>query len=380
MAARPRRRCGSCSSGDRSRSRRPSCPAYTGCERLRGLSGPPSRLWVCRRPRPEGGPGCICTLTPSSDLPAACALVRRDRGGLLDQGGRGRFWVSPATAHRWWQRWREASRARSAVRSPACSTARADRVARRASLPPSCRSGSAPAGGRQAGDRGWSPARPASRTRPCGRCSAARGSRARRDRHGSRPTATSGPVRAISCTWTSPATPASCGPATAVTGDRSQRSAGWMSPRRGSATTTCTRSSTTTPGSPTSSSTPTSGRQTVTSFLERALAFFAEQGITAKRLMTDNAFAYVKNRSLRELLARRGIKPPAHQALPATHQRQGRALPPDDGARVGLRAHLPLTPTAQQACHTGSTTTTARRPHSSLGGRPPISRVHNVRG
>jgi hypothetical protein len=41
---------------------------------------------------------------------------------------------------------------------------------------------------------------------------------------------------------------------------------------------------------------------TVTGFVERALAFYAEQGITAKRLMTDNAFAYVKNRSLRELL------------------------------------------------------------------------------
>jgi hypothetical protein len=27
--------------------RRPSCPAYRRCERLRVLSGPPSRLWVC---------------------------------------------------------------------------------------------------------------------------------------------------------------------------------------------------------------------------------------------------------------------------------------------------------------------------------------------
>ena len=27
-----------------------------------------------------------------------------------------------------------------------------------------------------------------------------------------------------------------------------------------------------------------------------ALAFFAEHGITAKRVMTDNAFIYVKNR------------------------------------------------------------------------------------
>ena len=48
--------------------------------------------------------------------------------------------------------------------------------------------------------------------------------------------------------------------------------------------------------------------QTVTGFLERALAAFADHGITAKRLMTDNAFAYVKNRSLRELLARHQIR------------------------------------------------------------------------
>ena len=48
--------------------------------------------------------------------------------------------------------------------------------------------------------------------------------------------------------------------------------------------------------------------QTVTGLLERALAFFAGHGIIASRLMTDNAFAYVKNRSLHELLAREGIR------------------------------------------------------------------------
>src|SRR5213078_4248747 len=47
---------------------------------------------------------------------------------------------------------------------------------------------------------------------------------------------------------------------------------------------------------------------TVTGFLERALAFFAEHAIVAKRLMTDNGFSYVKNRSLRELLARHSIR------------------------------------------------------------------------
>src|SRR5215210_8133438 len=47
---------------------------------------------------------------------------------------------------------------------------------------------------------------------------------------------------------------------------------------------------------------------TVTGFVERALAFFAAHRITAQRVMTDNAFTYVKNRALRELLAAHGIR------------------------------------------------------------------------
>jgi hypothetical protein len=47
---------------------------------------------------------------------------------------------------------------------------------------------------------------------------------------------------------------------------------------------------------------------TVTGFVERALAFFGEHGILVKRLMTENGFSYVKNRSLRELLSTRGIR------------------------------------------------------------------------
>src|SRR5437660_7659495 len=47
---------------------------------------------------------------------------------------------------------------------------------------------------------------------------------------------------------------------------------------------------------------------TVTGFVERALAFYQRHGVRPSRLMTDNAFSYVKNRSLRELLAREGIR------------------------------------------------------------------------
>ena len=46
---------------------------------------------------------------------------------------------------------------------------------------------------------------------------------------------------------------------------------------------------------------------TVTAFTRRALDWLLELGIAAERLMTDNAFAYVHNRSLRDLLDQRQI-------------------------------------------------------------------------
>jgi transposase len=47
--------------------------------------------------------------------------------------------------------------------------------------------------------------------------------------------------------------------------------------------------------------------ETATGFLKRALAFYSAHGIEARRLMTDNAWAYTKGRSFRQLLHRRGI-------------------------------------------------------------------------
>src|SRR5829696_7295713 len=45
---------------------------------------------------------------------------------------------------------------------------------------------------------------------------------------------------------------------------------------------------------------------TVTAFMTRALEWFAERGIHAKRLMSDNAWAYTRNRSLAQLLRAHG--------------------------------------------------------------------------
>jgi Integrase core domain len=98
--------------------------------------------------------------------------------------------------------------------------------------------------------------------------------------------------------------------------------------------------------------------QTVTGFLERALAFCEEHEITAMRLMTDNAFSYVKNRSLRELLARDGIqhlrtepyRPRTNGKVERSTRRWRESGP--------TASPIALTDSATKRCHTGSSTTT----------------------
>jgi transposase InsO family protein len=119
---------------------------------------------------------------------------------------------------------------------------------------------------------------------------------------------------------------------------------------------------------------------TVTGFVARALAFFATHGVVARRLMTDNAFSYVKNRSLRELLARRGIRhlttqpyrPRTNGKVERFHQTMAREW----AYGLAYRSHRER----NQALPHWLDHYNQHRPHSSLGGRPPLSRVHNVCG
>src|SRR5271170_5572700 len=80
---------------------------------------------------------------------------------------------------------------------------------------------------------------------------------------------------------------------------------------------------------------------TVTAFTRRALDWLLDHGIVAERLMTDNAFTYVHNKTLRELLYRRDPSL-AHPTVHAPHQREGRALPTNPATRVGLRPAIRL--------------------------------------
>jgi transposase InsO family protein len=119
---------------------------------------------------------------------------------------------------------------------------------------------------------------------------------------------------------------------------------------------------------------------TVTSFVERALAFFEGHGVSARRLMTDNAFTYVKNRSLHDLLAARGIRhvrtepyrPRTNGKVERFHQTMAREWAYGLVYRSHRHRNRAL-PDWLQHYNTA-------RPHSSLGGRAPISRIHNVRG
>jgi transposase InsO family protein len=115
-------------------------------------------------------------------------------------------------------------------------------------------------------------------------------------------------------------------------------------------------------------------------FLERALAFYAAHGITVKRLMTDNAWAYTRGRDIRRLLAKHEIRhlttkpyrPQTNGKVERFHQTMAREW----AYGVTYASHHERT----QALPHWLRHYNHDRPHSSLRGRPPISRVHNVCG
>jgi transposase InsO family protein len=169
---------------------------------------------------------------------------------------------------------------------------------------------------------------------------------------------------------------------------------------------------------------------TVVAFVERALAWFAGCGITCRRVMTDGAWTYTHNNALRELFDQRGIThivtPPYtprwngkverfHQTMEREWAKglryrnssaRNRALrellaergihhivtPPYTPRWNGKVERFHQTMEREWAKGLRYRNSTARnralphwlrhynerRPHSSLGGRPPISRAHNL--
>ena len=117
---------------------------------------------------------------------------------------------------------------------------------------------------------------------------------------------------------------------------------------------------------------------TVTGFVERALAFFAAHGIAPKRLLSDNAFTYTKNRTLAELLRRHGIRhlrtDPWRPQTNGKVERYQQTLKREWGLgqRYRSSAHR-----ARALPHWLAHYNTRRR-HSGIGNQAPISRVRKL--
>jgi transposase InsO family protein len=303
------------------------------------------------------------------------ALVAAIETGLSLRAAAASFSVSPATAHRWWHRWLEGGRRRESLR---------DRSSRPHRSPRQLASGLEERICDCRRQTGWGPRLVAGAT---GSTHSTVWKVLRR--HGLSRRARAPKEPANSYEWPCPGDLLHMDvsryarferPGWALTGDRSQARRRWMRPE-------------TRVGYDYAHAIVDDHSRlafvelhdddkaaTVTGFVERALAFYAEHGISAKRVMTDNAFSYVRNRSLRELLARNRIRHLTTQAYrPRTngkverfHQTMAREWAYGLVYRSHRQRNDALPHWLEYYNH--------RRPHSSIGGQPPISRVHNLRG
>jgi transposase InsO family protein len=125
---------------------------------------------------------------------------------------------------------------------------------------------------------------------------------------------------------------------------------------------------------------PREDAETNAATLERAISWFAEQGLAPpEAVMTDNAMVYRNSRRFAAVLADRRIRhiltPPYRPRWNGTAERFIQTL-----QREWAYAHRRQSSTERlRSLPSFLRYYNRRRPHSSLGDRPPISRVHNVR-
>lgn len=123
---------------------------------------------------------------------------------------------------------------------------------------------------------------------------------------------------------------------------------------------------------------PDTRAPTVTAFTARALAWFEQRGISTRRVMTDGAWTYIHNRSLRQLLTARGIRhiltPPYTPRINGKVERLHQTMD-----REWARGQRYRNSTARnRALKHWLRHYNQHRPHSSLAGKPPSSRALNL--
>ena len=299
-------------------------------------------------------------------------LVCRIEGGMTQKAAAAAFCVSPATASRWWRRWREASEEER--RTLVCLH---DRSSRPHTSPRMLSEVEQEHICVVRARSGWGPRLIASET---GHPHSTVHRTLQRRGCSRRPTAPREAVQRYE--WPCPGNLLHMDtkryqrfsvPGHAVTGDRRQSSRGAGYEFCHSIVDDCSRLAY-------SELSDNERADTVTAFTERALDWFLDQGIVAERLLTDNAWAYTKNRSLSDLLhARRIIHKRTRPYTPKTNgkvERYQQTMDREWGHGVAYnnsadrQAALP---------HWLKHYNTKRR-HSGIGNRTPISRVHNLLG
>jgi transposase InsO family protein len=115
--------------------------------------------------------------------------------------------------------------------------------------------------------------------------------------------------------------------------------------------------------------------------LERAIAHLRELGLhPPEAVMTDNAYSYTRSRAFAAVLranhVRHIVTPPYTPRWNGKVERFSKTLKAEwSDAHTGPRSrHRPRAQRSFLRYHN------RRRPHSSLGDRPPISRAHNLHG
>jgi transposase InsO family protein len=126
---------------------------------------------------------------------------------------------------------------------------------------------------------------------------------------------------------------------------------------------------------------PDEKQESAVRFLEDALAWFAAHGVVVERVMTDNGSAYRSKLFTRALQARGLTHKRTRPYTPRTNGKAERFI------QTSLREWA-----CANACHNSAQRALAMpawlsrynssRPHSALGGKPPISRIagNNVLG
>ena len=114
---------------------------------------------------------------------------------------------------------------------------------------------------------------------------------------------------------------------------------------------------------------------TVAGFLARACRSFEEQGARVERLMTDNAWCYTRSPGVKQLLRELGIRhlltPPRRPQVNGKVERFNRTMLEEWAYATLYRSNEDRLATLQAWVETYN----RDRPHTALGGRPPVSRL-----